>query len=44
MMLFQNNANFGLVQDISLNRSYIMPMSYFDGGDDDDSDDDFEDE
>jgi len=43
MMLLQNSANFGLVQDMSWNRSYVMPLSYFDDGDDD-SDDGFEDE
>jgi len=44
MILFQNSANYGLVQDMGLNRSYVMPMGYFDDGDDDGDDDGFEDE
>lgn len=40
MMLFQNSNGFGLVHDMHLNRSIVVPLGY----DDEDGDDDFFDE
>lgn len=44
MMLFQNNSGLGLVHDMNLNRSVVVPMGYDDEADDDGDDDFFDEE